>query len=89
MLTPPNPDPHPPAAAAKRISLIAGGTGITPCFQVIRAICEDPEDTTLVRPAPKRFASFLLARCCTGHALDAAARCVYRGLAWLQSSACP
>ncbi|KAI8463380.1 MAG: nitrate reductase [Monoraphidium minutum] len=34
--------------AAKRISLIAGGTGITPCYQVIRAICEDPEDTTQV-----------------------------------------
>ncbi|KIZ05991.1 hypothetical protein MNEG_1964 [Monoraphidium neglectum] len=35
-------------ATAKRISLIAGGTGITPCWQVIRSICEDPEDTTQV-----------------------------------------
>jgi hypothetical protein len=39
-----------PAATAKRISLIAGGTGITPCWQVIRSICEDPEDTTQVGP---------------------------------------
>ncbi|GBF94750.1 NADH-cytochrome b5 reductase [Raphidocelis subcapitata] len=39
-----------PAAAcfAKRISLIAGGTGITPCWQVIRAVCSDPEDDTQV-----------------------------------------
>jgi len=32
----------------RRISLVAGGTGITPCWQVIRAICQDPEDTTQV-----------------------------------------
>ncbi|WIA41019.1 hypothetical protein OEZ86_004657 [Tetradesmus obliquus] len=34
---------------AKSISLIAGGTGITPCWQVIRTITDDPEDTTEVR----------------------------------------
>ncbi|KAK4184035.1 hypothetical protein QBC35DRAFT_506802 [Podospora australis] len=33
---------------AKRIGMVAGGTGITPMYQVIRAICEDPEDTTQV-----------------------------------------
>ncbi|KAF2205769.1 NADH-cytochrome b-5 reductase [Delitschia confertaspora ATCC 74209] len=33
---------------AKQIGMIAGGTGITPMYQLIRAICEDPEDTTEV-----------------------------------------
>ncbi|KAJ3577719.1 hypothetical protein NPX13_g2846 [Xylaria arbuscula] len=32
----------------KRISMVAGGTGITPMYQLIRAICEDDEDTTQV-----------------------------------------
>lgn len=32
----------------KRFAMIAGGTGITPMFQVIRAIVEDPEDSTEV-----------------------------------------
>lgn len=30
----------------KKIGMIAGGTGITPLFQLIRAICEDDRDTT-------------------------------------------
>ncbi|OJI86157.1 hypothetical protein ASPTUDRAFT_187565 [Aspergillus tubingensis CBS 134.48] len=30
---------------AKHIGMIAGGTGITPMYQLIRAICEDPADT--------------------------------------------
>lgn len=30
----------------KRIGLMAGGTGITPCLQVLMAIARDPEDTT-------------------------------------------
>uniref|UniRef100_A0A7S4LAW5 Cytochrome-b5 reductase n=1 Tax=Eutreptiella gymnastica TaxID=73025 RepID=A0A7S4LAW5_9EUGL len=30
----------------KRIGLIAGGTGITPCLQVLKAIAKDPADTT-------------------------------------------
>ncbi|PYH81780.1 hypothetical protein BO82DRAFT_414587 [Aspergillus uvarum CBS 121591] len=30
----------------KRIGMIAGGTGITPMYQLIRAICEDPTDLT-------------------------------------------
>nr|AAO27755.1 reductase [Fusarium sporotrichioides] len=30
----------------KKIGLIAGGTGITPMFQVIRAVCEHDRDTT-------------------------------------------
>ncbi|KAL4765939.1 putative cytochrome b5 reductase [Aspergillus foveolatus] len=30
----------------KKIGMIAGGTGITPMYQLIRAICEDPTDTT-------------------------------------------
>lgn len=32
----------------KRIGMLAGGTGITPMFQVIRAICEDDRDLTEV-----------------------------------------
>lgn len=30
----------------KELSMIAGGTGITPKFQTIRRICEDPRDDT-------------------------------------------
>ena len=33
----------------KRIGMISGGTGITPMFQIIRAICEDKTDNTEVR----------------------------------------
>jgi nitrate reductase (NAD(P)H) len=33
-------------ATAKRISLIAGGTGITPCYQVIKAVLKDGGDGT-------------------------------------------
>lgn len=29
-------------------NLLAGGTGITPCYQIIKAILRDPEDTTKV-----------------------------------------
>jgi cytochrome-b5 reductase len=32
----------------KNLGLIIGGTGITPAYQIIRAICEDPEDITKV-----------------------------------------
>jgi cytochrome-b5 reductase len=32
----------------KRIGMVAGGTGITPMYQVIRAICENERDTTEV-----------------------------------------
>ncbi|KAH0533400.1 hypothetical protein TsFJ059_001974 [Trichoderma semiorbis] len=32
----------------KKIGMIAGGTGITPMYQLIRAICEDDKDTTEV-----------------------------------------
>jgi nitrate reductase (NAD(P)H) len=35
-------------ATAKFINLIAGGTGITPCWQVIRTVTDDPEDDTQV-----------------------------------------
>lgn len=31
-----------------KIGMLAGGTGITPMYQLIRAICEDPRDTTEV-----------------------------------------
>jgi nitrate reductase (NAD(P)H) len=31
---------------ARGFSMIAGGTGITPCYQVIKAVLKDPEDTT-------------------------------------------
>ncbi|KAJ5151486.1 uncharacterized protein N7482_010738 [Penicillium canariense] len=30
----------------KKIGMVAGGTGITPMYQLIRAICEDENDTT-------------------------------------------
>ncbi|KAK3934808.1 hypothetical protein QBC46DRAFT_462423 [Diplogelasinospora grovesii] len=32
----------------KKIGMLAGGTGITPMYQLIRAICEDLDDTTEV-----------------------------------------
>ncbi|KAL2069530.1 hypothetical protein VTL71DRAFT_14209 [Oculimacula yallundae] len=32
----------------KEIGMVAGGTGITPMYQLIRAICEDPTDKTHV-----------------------------------------
>ncbi|QSZ35258.1 hypothetical protein DSL72_008127 [Monilinia vaccinii-corymbosi] len=32
----------------KKIGMVAGGTGITPMYQLIRAICEDPTDTTSI-----------------------------------------
>ncbi|KAJ5099600.1 hypothetical protein N7532_006601 [Penicillium argentinense] len=31
-----------------RIGMIAGGTGVTPMYQLIRAICEDDKDTTQI-----------------------------------------
>jgi len=33
---------------AKAFNLLAGGTGITPCYQIMKAILRDPEDTTKV-----------------------------------------
>ncbi|KAK1751247.1 hypothetical protein QBC47DRAFT_454634 [Echria macrotheca] len=33
---------------ARRIGMIAGGTGITPMFQLIRAVCEDETDDTSI-----------------------------------------
>ncbi|KAK9418717.1 hypothetical protein SUNI508_07737 [Seiridium unicorne] len=33
---------------AKRVGMIAGGSGITPMFQLIRAICEDESDNTQI-----------------------------------------
>ncbi|KAL4938601.1 hypothetical protein BDV06DRAFT_231662 [Aspergillus oleicola] len=33
---------------AKHIGMVAGGTGITPMYQLIRAICEDERDTTQI-----------------------------------------
>jgi cytochrome-b5 reductase len=32
----------------KNLGMIVGGTGITPAYQIIRAICENPEDNTKV-----------------------------------------
>jgi NAD(P)H-flavin reductase len=32
----------------KQISMVAGGTGITPMYQLARAICKDPGDSTQV-----------------------------------------
>ncbi|KAJ5992106.1 Cytochrome b5 [Penicillium sp. IBT 35674x] len=36
------------ASYAKHIGMIAGGTGITPMYQLIRAICDDETDSTQV-----------------------------------------
>ena len=33
-------------ASAKHISMIAGGTGITPMYQVIKAVLKNPDDDT-------------------------------------------
>lgn len=37
-----------PNSYAKRIGMIAGGTGITSMYQGIRAICEDESDKTKI-----------------------------------------
>eukprot|EP01111_Echinosteliopsis_oligospora_P007133 TRINITY_DN2177_c0_g3_i1.p1 TRINITY_DN2177_c0_g3~~TRINITY_DN2177_c0_g3_i1.p1 ORF type:complete len:948 (+),score=270.77 TRINITY_DN2177_c0_g3_i1:99-2942(+) len=39
---------HGEGFCAKTVSLVAGGSGITPCFQVIKSILSDREDTTEV-----------------------------------------
>ncbi len=31
---------------ATQIGLICGGTGLTPAYQVMQAVCKDPDDTT-------------------------------------------
>ena len=41
-------DEVPQAYTKKRIGMVAGGTGITPMLQVIRAILKDPNDKTEV-----------------------------------------
>eukprot|EP00940_MAST-03C_sp_MAST-3C-sp2_P000704 g704.t1 len=40
---------HPRDVRAKRISMIAGGTGITPMLQILRHICASDADSTQVR----------------------------------------
>nr|KAF6399666.1 cytochrome b5 reductase 1 [Molossus molossus] len=42
----PNKKSPPEPRVAKRLGMIAGGTGITPMFQLIRAILKDPGDPT-------------------------------------------
>ena len=37
---------EPTMVKAGRVSMIAGGTGITPMLQLVRAVFRDPEDTT-------------------------------------------
>lgn len=39
---------HYTTSYAKRIGMIAGGTGITPMYQLIRAICDDESDSTRI-----------------------------------------
>jgi cytochrome-b5 reductase len=39
----------PKQVKAKLVSMIAGGTGLTPMLQLIRAVFRDPEDTTCLR----------------------------------------
>ncbi len=33
----------------KRIGMIAGGTGITPMYQLVKDICKNPDDNTKVQ----------------------------------------
>lgn len=33
----------------KQLNMIAGGSGITPMFQILRAVCENPDDKTKVK----------------------------------------
>ena len=40
---------HGKARTCKQISMIAGGTGLTPCYQVLSAVLRDPTDETKVR----------------------------------------
>ena len=40
---------HGKARTCKQISMIAGGTGLTPCYQVLSAVLRDPTDQTKVR----------------------------------------
>jgi len=40
---------EPLTVAVSRVSMIAGGTGITPMLQLVRAVFRDPEDTTCLR----------------------------------------
>jgi len=42
----PNKKSPPEPQVAKKLGMIAGGTGITPMLQLIRAILKDPEDPT-------------------------------------------
>jgi len=35
--------------SCKQISMIAGGTGLTPCYQVLNAVLRDPTDKTQIR----------------------------------------
>lgn len=37
------------SGTVRRISMIAGGTGITPMYQVIRTVLRDPQDPTQMR----------------------------------------
>jgi len=39
---------HGEARSCSHISMIAGGTGLTPCYQVAHAILQDPDDETKV-----------------------------------------
>jgi cytochrome-b5 reductase len=32
----------------KNLSMIAGGTGITPCYQIIKAVLNNPDDKTKI-----------------------------------------
>jgi cytochrome-b5 reductase len=62
--------PHPPKLQwkAKRlmrcrhdaVGLIAGGTGITPCYQLIKAIFKNPDDKTKVTLVYGNISPFIL-----------------------------
>nr|KAF6275175.1 cytochrome b5 reductase 1 [Pipistrellus kuhlii] len=58
----PNKKSPPETRVAKRLGMIAGGTGITPMLQLIRAILKDPTDPThcsllFANQIPKDFVS--------------------------------
>jgi NAD(P)H-flavin reductase len=76
----------------RRISLIAGGTGITPCWQIIRTVTDDPEDDTEVRCCffcDQGSRAVVLRLHVTDRSQCACLRAVPLSLAWLRTVPVP
>ena len=71
----------------ERIGMIAGGTGITPMYQIIRAVCEDETDTTSISLlyGNKTFEDILLRKELDGFA----EKCPGKFKIWYQLSSPP